>query len=78
MSYASDDPEGYEDHVVVPAILQWLCAQAGIDETTDNADVLRDIATGIASRSEVLGAILFECDGWEMLDDSRYFERKIP
>ena len=77
MSIASDDPEGYEEHVTVPAVMEWLCAQAGIDQTPENEDTLREVATGIASRPEVLDAILFKCGGSLLLDDSRYAERYV-
>ena len=77
MSYASNDPEGYEEHVVVPAVVEWLCAQAGINQTTENEETLKEIATGIASRPEVLDVLLFKCGGSLLLDDSRYFDRFV-
>lgn len=77
MSIQSDDPEGWEEHVTVPAVMEWLCAQAGMDQTPENEGTLRQVATGICSRPEVLDALLFKCGGSLLLDDSRYTDRYV-
>ena len=80
MSIQSDDPEGYAEIVTIPAIIEWLIAQAGREQATLEEEdhlLLQELATGIASRPEVLDAILFKCGGSLLLDDSRYTDRFV-